>query len=79
MHIFGDAVAPRGIVYDGCGTESSPQRTFRYWDAASRREQLLGTVTGDVIVGVTASPDGRAINYGGGLLTSDLMMIENFR
>jgi hypothetical protein len=32
-----------------------------------------------VCVNLSVSPDGRSIVYGGGLLTSDLMMIENFR
>jgi hypothetical protein len=39
----------------------------------------VATVTADVIASLSVSPDGRSIVYRGGLLTSDLMMIENFR
>jgi hypothetical protein len=79
---YGYAVAPRGILHHDCLTAEaggSPQRTFRYWDAATGQDRQVATVTADLIGNLSVSPDGRSIVYGGGQLTSDLMMIENFR
>jgi hypothetical protein len=52
VKLFGYAVAPRGIFYHGCDTQGSPQRTLRYWDAVSKEERQVGTVTADVIAGL---------------------------
>jgi eukaryotic-like serine/threonine-protein kinase len=81
-HPFGYAVAPRGILHLACLTQEaggSPQRTLLFWDATTGQDRPLATVTADVIASLSVSPDGRSIVYGGGLLTSDLMMIESFR
>jgi Tol biopolymer transport system component len=79
---FGYAVAPRGIIHVACLTQEaggSPQRVLRYWDAATGQDSPVATVTADVIASLSVSPDGRSIVYAGGVFTSDLMMIENFR
>jgi len=79
---FGYAVAPRGIVHTDCedpGALGSPERVFRYWDAVTRQDRRVASVAADVIGNLSVHPDGRSIVYGGGRLTSDLMMIENFR
>jgi hypothetical protein len=78
VHIFGYAVAPRGIVYHGC----VPRVAATLRSATGRSDptgRAVGTVAADVIAGLSVSPDGQSVVYGGGLLTSDLMMIEHFR
>jgi Tol biopolymer transport system component/serine/threonine protein kinase len=79
---YGYAVAPRGIVHVACLAQEaggSPQRILRYWDAATEQDRQIATVTADLIANLSVSPDGRTIVYAGGLFTSDLMMLENFR
>jgi dipeptidyl aminopeptidase/acylaminoacyl peptidase len=82
VRAFGYAVAPRGIVYHECltaETAGTPRRPFRYWDTATGQDREIASVTADVIGNLSVAPDGGSIAYGGGLLTSDLMMIESFR
>jgi Tol biopolymer transport system component len=79
---FGYAVAPRGILYHECGSpeaRATPQRTLRYWDAATGQDRPVATIEADWIGGLSVSPDGQSIVFGRGTSTSDLMMIENFR
>jgi hypothetical protein len=80
--IFGYAVAPHGLFFHDCGsleTGGSPERTLRYWDAATGQSRPVAKVEADWIGGLSVSPDGRSILYARGSSTSDLMMIENFR
>jgi Tol biopolymer transport system component len=79
VHIFGYAVAPRGLFYHDCGATDSPRRTLRYWDAATGQDRAVATLDAEWIGGLGVSPDGRSIVFGRGASTSDLMMIENFR
>jgi hypothetical protein len=57
----------------------SPQQILRCWGATTGQDSPLATVTADIIASLSVSPDGRTLAYAGGQLTSDLMMIENFR
>jgi serine/threonine protein kinase/Tol biopolymer transport system component len=79
--IFGYAVAPRGLFFHDCGSEAggSPERTLRFWDAATGQDRPVAKLKADWIGGLSVSPDGLSIIYGSGSSTSDLMMIENFR
>ncbi len=79
---FGFAVAPGGIVHHDCFTEQnagSPQRELRFWDARTGQDRVLASVTTDAFGNLSVAPDGRSLVYAGGVLTSDLMMIEGFR
>jgi Tol biopolymer transport system component len=79
---FGWAVAPNGIVHHDCltaETGGTTRRVFHRWDAATGQDRELASVTADVIASLSVAPDGRSIVYAGGLLTSDLMMLDNFR
>jgi hypothetical protein len=55
------------------------QQTLRYLDFASGKDEPLVTVEGDWIGGLSLAPDGQSILYGRRLLSSSLMMIDNFR
>lgn len=76
--VFGYAVAPHGIFYHQCDTTSAT-RPLHYWEAATGRDRLVGSIEADWVGGLSVSPDGKKIIYGRGEATSDLMMIENFR
>jgi len=76
------SVASRGVFYVACETEGGPIAplwTLRFRDAASGEDRLVATLEADWLGGVSVSPDGHSIVYGRGILTSDLLMIENFR
>jgi serine/threonine protein kinase/Tol biopolymer transport system component len=78
---FGWAVAPAGIFHHDCASsaQGAPARTLLRWDSATGQDRKVATLQADWIGGMSACPDGRSILYGGGSLTRDLMMIDNFR
>jgi hypothetical protein len=54
---------------------------LRDWDAATGQPRTiapLDTASG-MIMGLSASPDGRSLLYSRYTVASDLMMVENFR
>jgi hypothetical protein len=51
----------------------------RHWDAATGQDRPVAEIEGNWVAGLSVSPDGRTIAWGLSLITSDLMMIENFR
>jgi Tol biopolymer transport system component len=76
------AVAPRGVFYVGCETEDGPAGALwilRFRDAVSGEDRLVARLEADGLGGVSVSPDGQAIVYGRIGVSSDLMMVENFR
>jgi eukaryotic-like serine/threonine-protein kinase len=76
------AVGPRGIVHVECDPPSADEpavQTLRYLDFATGKDEPLATVEGSSIVGVSVSPDGKSILYGRNVMSSALMMIDNFR
>jgi len=76
------AVAPRGIFHEDCGAPelaASPMRSLQFWDAETNQDQLAATIESDRINGLSVAPDGASLVFGRSRLTSDLMMIENFR
>jgi serine/threonine protein kinase len=82
--MFSWAVGARGIVHVECGPPVRPgdgprQQTLRYLDFASGKDEPLATVEGDWIGGLSLAPDGQSILYGRRLVSSSLMMIDNFR
>jgi eukaryotic-like serine/threonine-protein kinase len=75
-------VAPRGLVYEACGTSDaarSSRHDVRYWDAATGKDRFVTTLETDQIAGLSVTPDGRALVYGYARATSNLMLMENFR
>jgi eukaryotic-like serine/threonine-protein kinase len=79
---WGYAVAPRGIFHVACPTPGAPVprgSTLRYWDAATEQDRPVAALESDWIHGLSVSPDGQSLLYGGMRRASDLMMIENFR
>jgi eukaryotic-like serine/threonine-protein kinase len=79
---WGWAVAPRGIFHKACDTSGAavPRgSTLRFWDAATGQDRPVAVLESDVIPGLSVSPDGQSLLYGGMRSASDLMMIENFR
>jgi Tol biopolymer transport system component len=80
--MFSWAVGARGIVHTECGpprADAVRRQTLRYLDFASGRDEPLATVEGFWIGGLSISPDGKSILYGRSVLSSALMMIDNFR
>ena len=80
--IFGYTAARGGIYYHDCGSVdlgASPNRQLRFWDQATAKSRVAGTMAADWIGGLTASPDGQTVLYGHGTSTADLLMIERFR
>jgi dipeptidyl aminopeptidase/acylaminoacyl peptidase len=76
------AVGPRGIVHVECDPPRADEpavQTLRYLDFATGQDEPLATVEGSSIVGVSVSPDGKSILYGRVVMSSALMMIDNFR
>jgi Tol biopolymer transport system component/serine/threonine protein kinase len=79
---WGYAGAPRGIFHKACDTPGAavPRgSTLHYWDAATGQDRPVAALESDLISGLSVSPDGQSIVYGGQKSASDLMMIENFR
>jgi Tol biopolymer transport system component len=71
----------RGIYFiDG---NTKPVATICFYDLATRRVRSLAPVHNDpgfgLSEGLSVSPDGKWLIYGGGFSTSDIMMIDNFR
>ncbi len=83
--MFSWAVGARGIVHVECGPPRADpvyvrrQQTLRYLDFASGKDEPFVTVEGDWIAGLSLAPDGQSILYGRRLVSSSLMMIDNFR
>lgn len=80
--IFGYAAARGGIYYHDCGSVdlgASPNRPLRFWDQATAKSRVAGTMTADWIGGLTASPDGQTVLYAHGASTADLLLIERLR
>jgi len=53
-----------------------------HWDVETGQSRTLATLDmgrSGMILGLSASPDGRTVLYSRYTVTSDLMMIENFR
>jgi hypothetical protein len=71
----------RGIYFiDG---NAKPVATICFYDFATRRVSILAPVHKDPRFttpdGPTVAPDGKWLLYSGGISTSDIMMIDNFR
>jgi Tol biopolymer transport system component/DNA-binding winged helix-turn-helix (wHTH) protein len=78
------AVGPKVIFHIDCASTKSgvdPTRVLRHWDAATGQDRDVGTVdvSNGMIMGLSASPDGRNLIYTRHHMAFDLMMIENFR
>ena len=76
------AVGPQGVFYVGCNPPEAPfgsHRVVRHWDAATGLDRPVAEIEGNWVAGLSVSPDGRTIAWGRSLVTSDLMMIEDFR
>ena len=62
---------------------AKPVATVCFYDFATRRVASLAPVHGDpgfsVYEGLSVSPDGKWLVYDGGIFSSDIMMIDNFR
>jgi len=81
---WGYAVGPRGVFHLDCnppGALISTRRALRHWEVRTGQDQLLATLdTGPFEpFGLSASPDGQEVLFTRGVLSRDLMMIENFR
>jgi dipeptidyl aminopeptidase/acylaminoacyl peptidase len=71
----------RGIYFvDG---SAKPVATICFYDLATRRVRILAPAHRDpafvIEDGFSVSPDGKWLLYSGGILTSEIMMIDNFR
>ena len=59
---------------------SSGETRLQYFDFATRRSTTVGRNLSNVVIGLTASPDGRTILYARlDSSVNDLMLVENFR
>jgi len=62
---------------------AKPVATVCFYDFATRRVASLAPIHGDpgfsVYEGLSVSPDGKWLVYDGGIFTSDIMLIDNFR
>ena len=71
----------RGIYF--IDLDAKPTANICFYDFATRRVSILAPVHKDPQFhpreGVTVSPDGKWVAYGGGIYTSNIMMIDNFR
>jgi Tol biopolymer transport system component len=71
----------RGIYF--VDRDTKPQETISVYDFATHRVRSLVPGHGDPSfrqgAGMSVSPDGRWLLYCGGIFTSDIMMIDNFR
>ena len=63
--------------------DAKPVATVCFYDFASRRVTNLAPVHSDpgfeVYEGSSVSPDGKWLVYDGGIFSSDIMLIDNFR
>jgi Tol biopolymer transport system component len=78
------AVGPQGIFHIDCpgqGSGAASQRALRHWEAATRqdREVAILDLGHGTNLGLSVSPDGRAVIYSPFTHEHHLMMIENFR
>jgi len=79
------AVDPQGIFLVDCPTAGSSGDTphlLRHWNAATGQFRTVATLEmgpAGLILGLSASPDGRSLLYSRYTGASDLMMVENFR
>ncbi len=73
-------LSDRGIYFID---ETAKPMAICFYDFATRSVSTLAPVHGDpgfgVRVGFSVSPDGKWLLYSGGICTSDIMMIDNFR
>ena len=71
----------RGIYF--IDLDAKPTANICFYEFATKRITILAPVHKDpqfgVGDGVTVSPDGKCLAYDGGIVTSDIMMIDNFR
>ncbi len=71
----------RGIYYADESTK--PVATICFYDFATRHVRSIEPVHSDprfgVVTGFSVSPDGKWLLYSGGAITSDIMLIDNFR
>ncbi len=74
-------LADRGIYFIGSSAEAVAAICF--YDFATQTTRTLAPVHTDPAFGLTdglsASPDGKWLLYAGGIYTSDIMLIQNFR
>ncbi len=71
----------RGIYFIDRNT--MPVATISFYDFAARRVRSLAPIHRDPAFGLSGglsvSPDGKWLLYSGGILTTDIMLIDNFR
>ena len=71
----------RGIYF--IDWNAKPVATICFYDSATRGVRSLAPVSNDPRYvddnGMSISPDGKWLLYSGGILTTDIMMIDNFR
>jgi hypothetical protein len=82
VRTFTYAVTARGLLHVACvGPDAvrSTERSLLSWEAATGQDQAVAKLEADFVQGLSVSPDGRSVLYGGSRATSNLMMIESFR
>jgi hypothetical protein len=74
-------LSDRGIYF--IDFDAKPMATICLYDFAQRRVKNLAPISNnpgyEASNGVSISPGGRWLVYSGGIVTSDIMMIDNFR
>jgi len=74
-------LSDRGIYF--IDDSAKPMATVCFYDFATRSVRSLAPVHSDpgfrINEGLSVSPDGKWLLYSGGIRTSDIMMIDNFR
>ncbi|MBL8294613.1 MAG: serine/threonine-protein kinase [Bryobacterales bacterium] len=72
-------VMPNGIFLIAPGNDTN-QRSIEFFDFGTRKMKTLAAIGRPITNGLSVSPDGRTILYAQqDQLTSDLMLVENFR
>jgi len=81
IHVSNWDLTDQGIYF--IDNSAEPVATICFFDFATRRVRSLVPVHGDrgfvVEEVLSVSPDGKWLLYTGGIRTSDIMMIDNFR
>ncbi len=74
------AVGPGGIYHVHCAEErDAARRVLHLLDTVTGRDRTIGALESQWTGGLSVSPDGRSVIYSSGAISTDLMMIENFR